>query len=300
MASSFQSTIVEIIRAYQPILSLVRIEKIYNSRNYQSLLADPSSVRRILNLQQQKLLEPTSQPNIKIIKLYLQQQKLLEPTSHQNNYLVSDESTIVEIIRAYQPVKVWRVEFSISTIVEIIRAYQPIDETPKQVPISTIVEIIRAYQPTHSEDETYRSTIVEIIRAYQPSLVKPTFVLYLQQQKLLEPTSTHTHTQIYNSRNYQSLLANSIQIKIKHKSTIVEIIRAYQPLRLIYRGFLLSTIVEIIRAYQPLIDCKDTKNPLNKSIFCIFFKEEFPPLSQNTNSKFQRTHYSSSSYIHKF
>ena len=126
---------------------------------------------------------------------------------------------------------------------------------------------------------------------------------YLQQQKLLELTSRQPDSQgyraIYNSRNYQSLLAFLLRQSQYASSTIVEIIRAYQPRRRA-KPTPQSTIVEIIRTYQPLIDCKDTKNPLNKSIFCIFFKEEFPLHSQNTNSKFQRTHYSSNSYIHKF
>ena len=97
----------------------------------------------------------------------------------------------------------------LSTIVEIIRAYQPGKQGELYVE-STIVEIIRAYQPKYSEEDNFLylqqqklleltslrtfatviplSTIVEIIRAYQP---EPTTerTLYLQQQKLLELTS---------------------------------------------------------------------------------------------------------------
>ena len=121
----------------------------------------------------------------------------------------------------------------ISTIVEIIRAYQPIDTrlimhqhlqqqkllelTSRQgvyskVLESTIVEIIRAYQPfSLNEKCSPQSTIVEIIRAYQPWSVAQNCIY------------------IYNSRNYQSLLAYLCRFKQILTSTIVEIIRAYQP-----------------------------------------------------------------------
>ena len=56
---------------------------------------------------------------------------------------------------------------------------------------------------------------------------------YLQQQKLLELTSRQPDSQgyraIYNSRNYQSLLAFLLRQSQYASSTIVEIIRAYQP-----------------------------------------------------------------------
>ena len=78
------------------------------------------------------------------------------------------------------------------------------------------------------------STIVEIIRAYQPTISTGCIVINLQQQKLLELTSLQKYKSanisIYNSRNYQSLLAQSLPIgNLDTISTIVEIIRAYQP-----------------------------------------------------------------------
>ena len=77
------STIVEIIRAYQPFFG---------------------SDIKYYNLQQQKLLEPTSRPSsLELPSVHLQQQKLLEPTSLVNRHLQLFISTIVEIIRAYQP-----------------------------------------------------------------------------------------------------------------------------------------------------------------------------------------------------
>ena len=167
------------------------MEAIYNSRNYQSLLASG------------------------------------------NDALCHGLSTIVEIIRAYQP-KELKWGFNTSTIVEIIRAYQPSTQS-KHITLSTIVEIIRAYQPWLKRMRytsiynsrnyqslladcqtniflTHKSTIVEIIRAYQPrKVVRSHYPQYLQQQKLLEFTSLKNRqmksSKIYNSRNYQSLLA---------------------------------------------------------------------------------------------
>ena len=59
--------------------------------------------------------------------------------------------------------------------------------------------------------------------------------LDLQQQKLLELTSPNGSMNrfipIYNSRNYQSLLANTQLTMSCFISTIVEIIRAYQPMK---------------------------------------------------------------------
>ena len=119
------STIVEIIRAYQP-------------RTRNTIL--------YYNLQQQKLLELTSRIGcfrargistiVEIIRAYqprtrntilyynLQQQKLLELTSRIGCFRARGISTIVEIIRAYQP-QLFQFNAILSTIVEIIRAYQP-------------------------------------------------------------------------------------------------------------------------------------------------------------------------------
>ena len=103
-----------------PILSIKELQKlleltsrnslrpmylIYNSRNYQSLLAISLTVNpEISYLQQQKLLELTSPLSFaRKCFTHLQQQKLLELTSLQVIVWQSKKSTIVEIIRAYQP-----------------------------------------------------------------------------------------------------------------------------------------------------------------------------------------------------
>ena len=166
-----------------PILSIKELQKlleftsrnslrpmylIYNSRNYQSLLA-------IMNMAEDHIL-----------------------------------STIVEIIRAYQP------SLPLGDRILYLQQQKLLELTsPCFVKLarflSTIVEIIRAYQPSSKKTAANGSTIVEIIRAYQPAAFAGVFQHNLQQQKLLELTS---HKQkaincisIYNSRNYQSLLA---------------------------------------------------------------------------------------------
>ena len=120
------------------------------------------------------------------------------------------------------------------------------------------------------------STIVEIIEAYQPSQLLECLVSDLQQQKLQKLTSLSCISGpcnvIYNSRNYRSLLAQPGEWARISKSTIVEIIEAYQPESAISWTFrnlqqqklqkltshmtltgdeYESTIVEIIEAYQP-------------------------------------------------
>ena len=103
------------------------------------------------------------------------------------------------------------------------------------------------------------STIVEIIRAYQPSLHAKDSPSYLQQQKLLELTSLMTvngaFMAIYNSRNYQSLLAIEPLIHVKLLSTIVEIIRAYQPTNLNQASFYLQQqkLLELTSLYKSKI-----------------------------------------------
>ena len=252
--AAYKSTIVEIIRAYQPhfIVRLLRCRStiVEIIRAYQPF---SSCHPPISDLQQQKLLELTSpallntftllstiveiirayQPIIfQALILYLQQQKLLELTSLASSGCTRARSTIVEIIRAYQPI----IAPNISAI------------------ISTIVEIIRAYQPGTRLDRCISSTIVEIIRAYQPKTLDCVDSNDLQQQKLLEPTSpVHRERRlfrIYNSRNYQSLLAkylgtqrDSIYNSRNYQSLLACIDRG--------RGRNVSTIVEIIRAYQP-------------------------------------------------
>ena len=90
---------------------------------------------------------------------------------------------------------------------------------------------------------------------------------------LAKSEATDRNLQIYNSRNYRSLLAILYQIHRFQRSTIVEIIEAYQPpfIRMMSKPYLQqqklqkltshrnmaneilnrSTIVEIIEAYQP-------------------------------------------------
>ena len=156
-----------------------------------------------------------------------------------------------------------------------------------------------------------RSTIVEIIGAYQPCWRCKGKYSYLQQQKLLEHTSLFLliidNDHIYNSRNYWSILAiisdqifrfhlqqqkllehtSHSRIKIGTlRSTIVEIIGAYQPVnllvdlpshlqqqkllehtsRVVVGGVVArSTIVEIIGAYQPLKASKTASSAIYNS-----------------------------------
>ena len=100
------------------------------------------------------------------------------------------------------------------------------------------------------------STIVEIIEAYQPQGAgNGNADGNLQQQKLLEHTSLlilfDIFCCIYNSRNYLSILAVLVADVKASRSTIVEIIGAYQPCSLDTVKRTRSTIVEIIGAYQP-------------------------------------------------
>ena len=102
------STIVEIIEAYQPLRTQRWISKIYNSRNYRSLLArflgqlqgtiyNSRNYRSLLagigkptlskNLQQQKLLKLTSHRIRRVTGHYLQQQKLLKLTSRFDGHI---------------------------------------------------------------------------------------------------------------------------------------------------------------------------------------------------------------------
>ena len=172
---------------------------IYNSRNYQSLLAGRIKIRTLCHLQQQKLLELTSQ---------IKPLSLMPSIYNSRNY----QSLLAKLIRSL---------FSL---------------------LSTIVEIIRAYQPHTEEIECFP---IYNSRNYQSSLASlsgiSTLSGYLQQQKLLELTSPSSSSlwvsMIYNSRNYQSLLARIWKMECLHRSTIVEIIRAYQPQLARWRGF---------------------------------------------------------------
>ena len=203
-------------RNYQSLLATLHhvpsIPLIYNSRNYQSLLALTVTPSPSPDLQQQKLLELTSLDF---------RSEFPDSIYNSRNY----QSLLAVDERFYQAV--------ISTIVEIIRAYQPHTEEIECFPIYNS----RNYQSLLAREgyvvpTILLSTIVEIIRAYQPN------------------KNLNNCIYIYNSRNYQSLLAYfSIRSKTS-VSTIVEIIRAYQPQILAYLPTR-STIVEIIRAYQP-------------------------------------------------
>ena len=164
-----------------------------------------------INLQQQKLLELTSRDNdpVESVSIYNSRnyQSLLAAEEHGNK---TTQSTIVEIIRAYQPYEAqakvlanlqqqklleltspstYAFPQSISTIVEIIRAYQPV----YRAVLHYLIYNSRNYQSllafiNHSGN-WYLSTIVEIIRAYQPSRLFDSVCTNLQQQKLLELTS---------------------------------------------------------------------------------------------------------------
>ena len=191
------STIVEIIRAYQPsankpfvisylqqqkLLELTSLEKslsgrkpIYNSRNYQSLLAAKA--------------------------------ESLSPS----------KSTIVEIIRAYQPFVPSLYPCFKSTIVEIIRAYQPSDRRTgwwcylqqQKLLELTSLEILCFVQWLNLQQQK----LLELTSHFPSYIIE----MNLQQQKLLELTSRiHTNPlmiMIYNSRNYQSLLACKIFVR---------------------------------------------------------------------------------------
>ena len=178
-------------------------------------------------------------------------------------------STIVEIIRAYQPSKsVHRTGLNLQQQ-KLLELTSQNNNHSNQI-LSTIVEIIRAYQPLSLNLSLSLSTIVEIIRAYQPLPFK------------------RLGTHIYNSRNYQSLLAHTLDSVLPILYLQQQKLLELTSHRSLFEFFLISTIVEIIRAYQPLIDCKDTKNPLNKSIFSIFFKEVFLPPSSKHKFKISK------------
>ena len=175
------------------------MQRIYNSRNYRSLLASKIPCCMCRDLQQQKLQKLTSQ--------------------HQFSTDVLS-STIVEIIEAYQPCHLG-------------------------------VFLIIIYN-----SRNYRSLL-----ARKAGIVTPLQIYNSRNYRslLAKARPKRRFETIYNSRNYRSLLANlAIKFEIC-KSTIVEIIEAYQPY---HNGFLYqlgSTIVEIIEAYQPAITLQRTK-----------------------------------------
>ena len=226
------STIVEIIRAYQPSSVKVGFTEIYNSRNYQSLLA--ITVYRFYDqdLQQQKLLELTSLKVMDMASkliynsrnyqsllartvvgenhLYLQQQKLLELTSRTRRVMGGRDLQQQKLLELTSP-QTQRQRLRTSTIVEIIRAYQPQNIRSKMIKIYNS----RNYQSLLANNNEYcYHNFIYNSRNYQSLLarkrIKKKFA-NLQQQKLLELTSRplpqKQRVHIYNSRNYQSLLA---------------------------------------------------------------------------------------------
>ena len=185
---------------------------IYNSRNYQSLLARKGRLWQTINLQQQKLLELTSQvaKACRALTIYNSRnyQSLLafKPSSlcrsriyNSRNYqsLLARDNMICPICQ--------------STIVEIIRAYQPKQKHSsfhKHLQQQKLLELTSHKNRRNGKSKIYNS------RNYQSLLAKVSrkaTILYLQQQKLLELTSRPnflvSFKYIYNSRNYQSLLA---------------------------------------------------------------------------------------------
>ena len=142
---------------------------IYNSRNYQSLLAGYA------------------------------------------NQVATKKSTIVEIIRAYQP------QLYICIVAAYLQQQKLLELTSPQqsdctVIPSTIVEIIRAYQPHPLLlGQNFNLQQQKLLELTSPSVEPKHIRRDLQQQKLLELTSLRTEglvpDPIYNSRNYQSLLA---------------------------------------------------------------------------------------------
>ena len=182
----------------------------------------------------------------------LQQQKLQKHTSPQANLEWLPRIYNSRNYRSILAALLLRAKATRSTIVEIIEAYQP---------FVCIKGIWRIYN-----SRNYRSILA--IHAMPEALP------YLQQQKLQKHTSRIyqllTTYNIYNSRNYRSILAPE-GVKLLLFIYNSRNYRSILALMYVVFGTMLSTIVEIIEAYQPLIDCKDTKNPLNKGIFCISF-----------------------------
>ena len=164
--------------------------KIYNSRNYQSLLAKNRGSAWRFDLQQQKLLELTS-------------------LTYFKNWLF--RSTIVEIIRAYQPetphrnavqnlqqqklLELTSLRLHIHRIGENLQQQKLLELTSLRLHIHRIGENLQQQKLLELTSllsdckDVSRSTIVEIIRAYQPSGRLLLSHFDLQQQKLLELTS---------------------------------------------------------------------------------------------------------------
>ena len=164
-------------------------------------------------LQQQKLQKHTSRVSgCVFVRADLQQQKLQKHTSPIAVWLRSGRNLQQQKLQKHTSLLLKYSASLQSTIVEIIEAYQPPIQMLQGFLESTIVEIIEAYQPQHRNAQRYT---------------------HLQQQKLQKHTSlaigNNPRIEIYNSRNYRSILANYFQTPLNNRSTIVEIIEAYQP-----------------------------------------------------------------------
>ena len=109
--------------------------------------------------------------------------------------------------------------------------------------------------------EIYASTIVEIIRAYQPTTGLVQMIAHLQQQKLLELTSLlffkSLFTLIYNSRNYQSLLAVIVTFLIWiliYNSRNYQSLLALLILSLSWLNLQQQKLLELTSHYQAIYD----------------------------------------------
>ena len=207
---------------------------IYNSRNYQSLLALEFTTKFINYLQQQKLLELTSQklterPSF-IIYNSRNYQSLLAKDTYHSYAIIYNSRNYQSLLATHHKTP----PCTKSTIVEIIRAYQP-GSKKRKAPAFNLQQqkLLELTSPSHI---FLTHTLIYNSRNYQSLLAigSASSVLQdLQQQKLLELTSRlslfGSNKAIYNSRNYQSLLAELGKVFILVGSTIVEIIRAYQP-----------------------------------------------------------------------
>ena len=112
---------------------------------------------------------------------------------------------------------------------------------------------MQAFQPKTLYKDPHSSTIVEIIQAFQP--LEERFIDYLiynsrNYTSLSTCVGATNRVKIYNSRNYASLSTVNKAVK-NARSTIVEIMQAFQPIRVNSQYLLKSTIVEIMQAFQP-------------------------------------------------
>ena len=193
-------------------------------------------------------------------------------------------STIVEIIEAYQPfLQIFT--YSIYLQQQKLQKLTSLEHQNQTIVCqSTIVEIIEAYQPFNFK---YYAKYIYNSRNYRSLLAAgvplPLASIYNSRnyRSLLAGfTIPRIFYIIYNSRNYRSLLAYEKLDKKLWKSTIVEIIEAYQPLDRQWLDASKSTIVEIIEAYQP--------TNLNSDFYAstiVEIIEAYQPTSRNITIK---------------